>query len=611
MKYLFRVLLLGVLTGCGLDPSILLPPPPPLPTLVFATQEDLEQDHAARGSYLVAFRTASAGNMLTFASFGQEYRAHYASIGNSMRLDPRVKDIHFISALDLNNPSQIFSNPEINPPRTLQLAWDNRSEGSLLGSLTRVDFKSEEDAIDVLNQWEEEGRIWFAEPNYMSKLSDIQPDHARNLGVFGGFKETYERDLPDVAWHKDIELINAFAAMDGLVPQFDGSPPVIAIMDSGVDYNHPALEPNMFQNADPGETFCGGNDIYGCNTTEPRRGALGNGDVAPFGAGGVDNECPKDGKGKCESTCCHGTHVAGIAAAVPTKSDGGWIAGVCPVCQIMALRVVGKNPNTITGEKAGSILDSSIAGAFKYASQFRRCNGSDCAPLRVINASFGKFQRSRSIGVLVRAITDTPNNRGVLLVGAAGNEDSMRMQYPAGYADAIAVANVEGRKAPKAASSNFGRWVDISAPGTEIFSTVPGAGNQGETKNGTSMASPVVAGIAGLLAIINEEMSISEMRRRILHGADPTLYENEINSHYLPDIRDEGRIPLLGSGTVNAANAVNGKATEGRPSVLALDRVEPGCAVVSSAKRGQLFFIFLLPLMLGFLLEMRRLFRKN
>jgi subtilisin family serine protease len=545
--------------------------------------------------------------MLTFTSYGEEYRTHHSLLGAKMRTDPRVKDVHFISALDLNDPGKAFKDPEINPPRALQLAWDNQSEESLIGSLARVDFKSPEDAESVLKEWDERGLIWFAEPNYMSTLSDSSIGEGQNLGVFGNFKQKYEQaEIASTKWHKDIELLGAFEGLNKREQEgspFDGSPPIIAIMDSGVDSDHPALQENMFENADPGETYCSGDDIHGCNTTTPRRGALGNGDIDPYGAGGKDKECPRQ-KGssgdQCERNCCHGTHVAGIAVGKPTQVGSRWIAGVCPVCQIMALRVVGDNPDTLSGQKTGTILDSSIAGAFKYASQFRRCNGPDCAPLRVINASFGKFQRSRSIGVLVRAITDTPHNRGVLIVGAAGNEDSMRLQYPAGYSDAIAVANIAGRKEAKVRSSNFGRWVDVSAPGSDIFSSVPGPGDQGEVKTGTSMSSPVVAGIAGLLAIYNEDMPISEMRRRILEGADPTLYQNAINAEYIPSIPGEGNVPLLGSGAVNAANAVNNTATEGRPSVLALDRVEPGCGTVGDARLPSAWLLLLIPL-LGYL----------
>jgi hypothetical protein len=106
------------------------------------------------------------------------------------------------------------------------------------------------------------------------------------------------------------------------------------------------------------------------------------------------------------------------------------------MCQIMAIRLVGAGPGE--DPSSGAILDASIVRAFKYVSQFVSRSSGGFA-VRVINASFGKFQRSRTVSLMVRQ-TSRKQENGVLVVGAAGNEDSMRPNYPAGYADAIAVS---------------------------------------------------------------------------------------------------------------------------------------------------------------------------
>jgi subtilisin family serine protease len=207
----------------------------------------------------------------------------------------------------------------------------------------------------------------------------------------------------------------------------------------------------------------------------------------------------------------------------------------------------------------------------KYISYFRDQNG---FAVRVLNASFGKFQRSRAVSLLVRLLRE--EETGVVIIGAAGNEDAMKANYPAGYSDAIAVSNIHQGGA-KHESSNFGRWVDIAAPGDEINSTVPGG--QFERKTGTSMAAPVVAGVAGLLLSVSPTLTYKEIRDRLILTSDAsTLYSNQINAKYFKRFKGEpAAVPLLGSGMVDAESAVKKELTENLPIVSALDRVTVSC----------------------------------
>ena len=146
-----------------------------------------------------------------------------------------------------------------------------------------------------------------------------------------------------------------------------------------------------------------------------------------------------------QSNCSHGTHVAGIIAA----EDSGYI-GICPYCSILVVKVV--DIKIKDGKESFQIEDSAIIAGLAYVSGFT-VNGEPL--VRVINASFGKFQRSRSVGLLL--IPFSKFGKGVLTIAAAGNEDTMKKQYPAAFDEVIAVANIESSKSlpRKSPSSNF------------------------------------------------------------------------------------------------------------------------------------------------------------
>jgi thermitase len=120
-------------------------------------------------------------------------------------------------------------------------------------------------------------------------------------------------------------------------------------------------------------------------------------------------------------------------------------------------------------------------------------------------------------------------------VAAAGNSGVALPSYPAYYSNAIAVAATD-QNDQKASFSNFGTWVDVAAPGVDIYSTI--TNNQYASYSGTSMASPVVAGVAGLLAA--QGKNASQIRAALEGTADPVT----------------GTGTLFQNGRVNAAKAV-------------------------------------------------------
>jgi len=194
---------------------------------------------------------------------------------------------------------------------------------------------------------------------------------------------------------------------------------------------------------------------------------------------------PDDGNG-------HGTHVAGTAAAETGNLTGG--AGTCPNCRIMPLRVL---------DNSGSGSLANVASSITYAAD----NGA-----KVINMSLGGPGSST-----LQSAVDYAFNKGTFLACAAGNSNtsSTSSAYPGAYANCFAVASTTSTDA-RSSFSNYGAWVEAAAPGSSIYSTWLNSGYN--TISGTSMATPHVAGLAGLLA--SQGRTAAQIKERICTTAD-------------------------------------------------------------------------------------------
>lgn len=566
---LFR-LALTVPSGCGVS-GVDSRPPPKVSTVIHPSAEELAAGAAVPGSYLVALRGELGGAGPTSLSFFQEFQTHMQTFESRFRFDRRVKEARFLSILpqpstasgDLRDPKTPLDGL-LAPPLNRLRGADTAPEISPTSSLLQIDFISLSSAKEALAEWDQEGALWFAEPNGMSQLAvEDRPN-------FGTLAAQYRTE--NEWWTDRIGLPQAYDTLNQITwPSTESasrSRPIIAVLDSGVDYEHPALKDRIWTNPQRGVAGCD-NDLHGCDTTKASAGRLGQGSVWPFDLDGPGKTCI----GK-DSNCSHGTHVAGIIAAdsrwLPSGGDRP-ILGVCPLCRIMILKIVSK-----VGSRSG-ILDSSIVAALKYISFFRRASG---LQVRVINASFGKFSKSRSVGLLLRAL----RQEGGLVIAAAGNEDSLRREYPAAFPDAVAVAAVD-EKLRKVSFSNFGSWVDLSAPGAGITSTVPG--EMIDTKSGTSMAAPMVAGVAGLLLAQSPDLTFDDLRERLLNSSDPSLYSRVydqagLNERFYYSSAQKGKEPkpLLGLGFLNANAAVGGQKSAPLRDVTSPNRVQPGCGVI-------------------------------
>lgn len=207
---------------------------------------------------------------------------------------------------------------------------------------------------------------------------------------------------------------------------------IVAIVDTGVDPNHPEFEGRIL----PGYDFVNRDDD------------------------------PSDDVG-------HGTMCAGIVAAA--ADNGAGIAGVAFGCRILPVKVLGSDAR-------GSY--SNIAKGIRWAVD----QGADVISLSLAGSSYSS--------TLSSAIRYALNHR-VSVVAAAGNDGRQnRRVYPAGFYGVISVAALD-RQLQRIPMSNYGKWVDVAAPGDSIYSTYPNASYR--TADGTSMATAFVAGQAALL----------------------------------------------------------------------------------------------------------------
>jgi thermitase len=190
-----------------------------------------------------------------------------------------------------------------------------------------------------------------------------------------------------------------------------------------------------------------------------------------------DNSNPDDDNG-------HGTHVAGIIASETNNREG--IAGLTWFNKIMPIKAM-------SAEGYGTTFD--IAKGIIWAVD----NGAD-----VINLSLGNYKESN---VLRRAIRYAYNN-DVVMIAAAGNDGTRQPSYPAAYPEVLSVSAVsyDGKLAD---FSNYGSYINISAPGVYIPSTY--FNEQYASLSGTSMAAPHVAGLAGLVKSANPELTNNEV----------------------------------------------------------------------------------------------------
>ncbi len=286
---------------------------------------------------------------------------------------------------------------------------------------------------------------------------------------------------------------------------------VIGIIDTGIDYLHPDLLPNLWVNWSDADSDGVDDDQNGFVDDKIGWDFV---DAPTLPSSGDhlerDND-PMDEFG-------HGTYVAGVASSA--TDNAACVASIGFNCRIMCLRA---------GNAEGYLEEDDIASAVLYAA----ANGA-----AVLNMSFGDVVASP----LLREVCQIAFHEGVVLLASAGNANSQSIHYPSGFAEVIAVG-ASDRLDRRAGFSNYGPSVDVLAPGVDILSTILG-GECGEwlLPNGTSYSVPIAAGTAALMLSVNPSLSPADVKQVLRTTAD--------------DLRGSGWDDQTTHGRLNAFRAV-------------------------------------------------------
>lgn len=340
-----------------------------------------------------------------------------------------------------------------------------------LGRIYRIEFdrKPGQPIEEVLQAYRSDPNVEYAELNYIICVSSAAASPREPNDPF--YPAQWSLDKIDAAQAWDIST--------------GGLPTIVAVVDSGVDYNHRDLHNNMWINQAELTGLAGVDDdqngyvddIYGYNFV-------------------YNNADPVDDHG-------HGTHCAGIIAA---QADNGLdIAGICWNTKIMAIKFLGS-----LGE--GTTADAVLSVYYAVA------NGAD-----IISCSWGSGEESKAL----QDALDYAYSQGVFVVAAAGNDNSNQPYYPAGYPHVISVTATDSED-KKWSLSNYGDWIDIAAPGVDILSLRAEGTSEGGTygryttiMSGTSMAAPHVAGACALMLSANPELSYAKLYDMLVKTTDP------------------------------------------------------------------------------------------
>ncbi len=285
-----------------------------------------------------------------------------------------------------------------------------------------------------------------------------------------------------------------------------GSPNVlVAILDNAIAIDHADLAANIYTNTaeSNGLPFID-DDLNG------RADDINGYDV-------VDNDAnprpPANASGNSDGFT-HGTHVAGIAGAATNNGIG--MASIGHSIKILPVKIA---------DNANGNLSGGLDGIF-YAMR----SGAD-----IISMSWGLLSDVATLRTLIQQAAASD----IVLVAAAGNDGDQTIHYPAAYPQVISVGATD-QNDQKASFSNFGTTVDVMAPGVDIYSTLPESNNTYGTSSGTSMATPMVAGLAALVKSQFPSMTATQIRQRIEQGCDDISAQNP------------GMNGMLGAGRINA-----------------------------------------------------------
>ncbi len=295
---------------------------------------------------------------------------------------------------------------------------------------------------------------------------------------------------------------------------------VVAIADDAVLWNHEDLQDNLWINIEESNGVSGVDDD-------------GNGYVDDIiGWDGAENDNnPSPPSNATEGYFNHGTHVAGTAGAVTDNNRG--------------IAAISFNNASIMACKGGRDSDAAFSGILEALAYAISNNAA------VINNSWGRGLKPdgsppNPVSNTENALFEEAEAKGLIVVFAAGNENNITFM-PAEHESVIAVAATGNaftlNPDEKASYSNYGPWVDISAPGTQIMSCVPGSSKYANSQ-GTSMATPNVSSLLALMKSHAPDLNKEQIMSCLYSSADNVDADN-------PD-----HIGLLGAGRINVLKAI-------------------------------------------------------
>jgi len=347
----------------------------------------------------------------------------------------------------------------------------------------------------------------------------------------------------------DIQMLDAWEIEPG-------DPDVIvAIIDMGFDVNHQDLQQNIWQN--PGEIQNNGIDDDQNGYVDDIIGW----DFVNQAEGYDDEDCDwkDEDNDPTTSKTSHGNEVLGVVGATTNNSLG--IAGMTGQCKIMLLRA-----GFINIEGNPVLSGTHIAKAVIYATD----NGAS-----VINISSGSNRYSNTYRNVLQYAID----HGVVIVCSAGNEGSDAPVYPAAYdLEGIISVGASTENDKLARFSNYGDWVDVSAPGQHIVTTL--LNDRYGQIQGTSFAAPMVSGIAALLVSKYPDWTPAQIRNQIMATVDVS-----------EDLKDanvtSGRVNAFKALSVSAfdetaENAEENTVIEAAPVPASNDDGGGGCFILSA-----------------------------
>ncbi len=377
----------------------------------------------------------------------------------------------------------------------------------------RIVFGAPVDVGHICKQLKKMSDVEYAEPNYLGNFCDTVPDDPKFPLQWYLYNEGQSGGTPGI----DIDALRAWDIETGK------DSIVVAVIDTGVDYNHPDLSGNIWHN--PGELPDDGvdndgngyvDDVIGWDfVSVPSYWAADDEDAGP-----EDND-PLDRAG-------HGTYCAGAISAVGNNGIG--ISGVTWNCKIMPVRIGFRR-----SDGSSYFLTADAARGIRYAAD----NGAD-----VINLSWVIWSAPEVVSDAIKYAY----SKGIVVVGAVGNSDSRGAGFPSDMPEVISVAATDNNDAralwllPQppmpGEGSNYGLGIDIAAPGVEVITTT--LDSQYIEVTGTSISTAITSGLAALILSRHSDFTPDEVRHILCSSSNP-----EINSD-----------KYIGYGRINAYRAL-------------------------------------------------------